>query len=261
MSVVYIYESCSSVATFSTQKTQVIQSEKVSFTEYPNIIFKDFSGICWRYLGEFQDGYIVPPDVFYITYSGNFFEKDQSLPEIYYPDCESCLLTQVSACTETYFIAEKCDNGENIVVKVCNVGPTLGTIKLTPNVGNVCGITNPYGDDFCVTLKSITTEQQTEYVISTPGWETYNCIDCPIYKVYSVTSFEGLTQNLMVNTPITQSTIENGTIVNLNVDKNCFLINSYEGIKINFQYNENITPTVNEIFTTSGGCLNNFYTI
>jgi len=257
--MVYIYQSCLPVATFSTKKTQVIQSEKVSITYYPGIIFKDLNNICWTYLGEFEDSYIPPPDVFNMTYQGNFFEKDKLLNPIYYPSCDYCVLTQVSACTEIYFVGERCDDNTDVIVMACNVGPTVGSLKLTPVIGDVCGVMNPDGDDFCVTIKSQISDVTTEYNVSTPAWNTYDCDSCPIYKVYSVNAINGIEENLKVSAPKTSPTLLSGTSVNLNIDTNCYVINSYDGIKVNYLYNSEINPTINQIFTTSADCAINYY--
>jgi len=258
--MVYIYESCLPVATFATQNTQIVQTEQVGIANIPGTIFKDSNNICWTYLGEFDNSYITPTNKFYLTYEGNFFEKERLLPPVYYPDCQTCYLTQVSACTEIYFGAERCDNGESIVVKVCDVGPITGNLKLTPTVGDVCGIINPNGDDFCVTLMSQVSAMDTEYGVITPAWNTYDCNSCPIYRVYSVNSIDGLIEDMVVNDSISSEILEEGKIVNLNVDGNCFIINYYMGIKANYLYNPNTTPTINEVFDTTQSCVSKFYT-
>jgi len=258
--MVYIYQSCLPVATFSNKKTQVIQSEKVSITYYPGLIFKDFNNICWTYLGEFENSYIPPQDVFSLTYQGNFFEKDTLLNPIYYPTCDYCILTQVSACTEVYFVGERCDDKTDVIVKACNVGPVEGNLKLTPTIGDVCGVINPDGnDDFCVTIKSQISNVTTNYGIVTPAWKSYDCDSCPIYKVYSVSAINGVEENLKVSSTKTSDTLLSGTSINLNVDANCYKINSYDGIKVNYLYNSEINPTINQVFATSADCAINYY--
>jgi hypothetical protein len=259
MSVVYIYQSCLPVATFSTKKTQVIQSEKVSITYYPGLTFKDLNNICWTYLGEYENSYIPPQEVFSLTYQGNFFEKNTLLSQIYYPTCDYCVVTQVSACTEVYFVGERCDDNTDVIVMACNVGPTEGNLKLTPTIGDVCGIINPDGDDFCVTIKSQVSDVTTDYNVGTPAWNSYDCDSCPIYKVYSVSEINGLPGTFKVSAPKTSETLLTGTSVNLNVNPNCYIINSYDGIKVNYLYNSDVNPTINQVFATSADCAINYY--
>jgi len=257
--MVYIYQSCSPLATFSTKVTQVIQTERVSITDYPGLIFKDKTGICWTYLDRYEDNYIPPSNVFNVTHQGNIFENDSMLNQIYYHDCDSCFLTQVSGCTEIYFSAERCDDKTNVVVKECNVGPTVGTLKLTHNVGDVCGVMNPNGDDFCVTLNTQIYNVDTEYEIITPAWKYYDCDSCPTHKTYSVNSIDNLVQDFKVFAPTTSDTLLTGTSVNLNVSDLCYLVSSYDGIKINYLYNSDTDPTINQVFTTSADCMINYY--
>ena len=53
--------------------------------------------------------------------------------------------------------------------------------------------------------------------------------------------------------------ILSGTSVNLNVNPNCYIINSYDGIKVNYLYNSEVNPTINQVFVTSADCAINFY--
>ena len=256
MSKVYIYESCSPLATFASKNSQVIQSEKVEFTNLPNTIFKDGDGNCWNYFGEYDNGYISLDNVFPINYSGNYFTN---VVDIVYPDCNSCLLTRTSPCVITYFSATRCDSGTTEYVKVCNVGPISGPTKLLPTVQQVVGIKNPSGDDFCVTLNSVISEVDTDYEIATPAWETYDCDTCPIYKTYIGDSCDGSVIGLKIYAPATSTTLSATTSVSLVTNNTCYVITSYEGIEVEYNYESGVTPTVWQTFLNCNNCLIDYY--
>jgi hypothetical protein len=256
MSVVYIYQSCSPVASYTTYNTQIIQTSKLDFTNLPNTFFKDSVGNCWNYLGESNDSYIPPTDVLSINYNGNYFTN---VIDIVYPTCESCQLTNVSPCAVIVFNATTCDSGDTVYVKVCNVEPISGTLKLMPTVQQVVGVNNPNGDDFCVTLNSIVTSTiETEYEINTPAWNDYTCTTCPLYKKYIVDACDGSVSGLTVYGS-TASTLDISSVVNLDIDNICYTIISYEGIVSEYNYTEGITPTITQIFDTCDNCLINYY--
>jgi len=258
--MVHIFESCIPIKTFSTQTTFLIQTEPVSITDLPGTIFKDNFGNCWIYNGVNSNNYIPPPDKFYITYQGNFFEKNGDLSKIFYSDCDNCVLTNVTACTINYFYGRRCDNSDLVLVKYCNVGPIYSPIQIKIEVGMTVGIKNPIGNDFCVTIETEVNDGITPYEISTPAWKNYDCFNCPLYKLYKVSSLDGLTNDKSVYTDINQDTLEVDTIVNLNNDINCYRITSYDGVVLNFVYNSS-TDSIKDKFVSSGECFNNAYKI
>lgn len=257
--MVYIYQSCSPITTFSSKLTQVIQTEKVSISYYPGLIFKDNNNICWTYLGEYENSYIAPSDVYYTTYQGNFFETNAQLIPIYYPDCDSCVLTQVNNYEPIYFLSEKCDDKTEVIVKTWKVVTNSNVLKLTYNVGEVCGILNPSGDDFCVILKNQIENVDSEYIIITPSWNYYDCQTCPSQKNYTVNSLDNLVMNYKVYSPVTSETIMNGTSIRLNTSELCYITDSYNGVKINYLYDSKTDPTINQTFTSSADCMINYY--
>jgi hypothetical protein len=86
-SYVYVYESCSNISP-NAYKTQIVQTIKSPITSTIGECFKDASGNCWTYNGQFDSSYIVPPTFIPITYTGDYFI---SALTITYVDCESCL--------------------------------------------------------------------------------------------------------------------------------------------------------------------------
>jgi len=259
MSERYVYESCSIVVTNSVNKTQVIQTEKCFSTDLVGSIFKDSNGNCWVYMGEYDDSYIPPTTVFPINYSGDFFQAQNGLPRIYYPSCETCQLTTVSGCSITYFNATRCDNGLSVVVKVCNVGPVSGPTKLMPSIGQVHGILNPSGDDFCVTLTSFNNQNNTDYEIVTSAWQNYTCNTCPIFREYLVNSCDGLVQNLKVFAPLSFQYVDYFKGVNIYQDNTCYIVQEYLGIESQPNYQEGITPTIIQVFSNCEDCELNYY--
>jgi len=259
MSKVYVYESCEPLVKITNKLTQVVQTERLRFTSIPNTIFKDSNGKCWNYIGEFGSDYIPNPDIFTVNYNGNYFEKNQTLQSSIFPTYDDCLTITLSACSLTFFNATRCDSGTTVNVKVCDVGPVNGSVKLLPTVGQVCGIYNPNGDDFCVTLNSKISEVDTDYEIITPGWENYDCNSCPNFKTYIVnncnTSISGITIYDFVNS----DTLSASTAVTTYIDNSCYNIVSYEGISIVCGYNSSNTPVISQTFNDCEKCTLNFY--
>lgn len=247
----YIYESCSSLSSNSTKKTRVIQTTKLDFTNLPETIFKDESGNCWRYVGTSDNSYFPSDDVFFINFSGNYFTNSVN---IVYPSCDDCNLNIVSSCTITYFSATKCDDSTIVNVKVCNVGPSVGITKLLPTVGQVCGIKNPSGDDFCVTLNTVITDVETSYEIITPAWKDYSCDTCPKYKVYKVNSCDGFITDYYIYDNYNSTTIEPLTVVSIDTDDNCYIISSYEGIQVEYKYELNVSPKIIKTYSSCNSC-------
>jgi len=268
MEQVYIYESCIPVATLAIKKTLVIQTEKIDIFDVPGTIFKDSNNNCWTYNGNFNSNYIPDEVYFVINFSGNYFTN---IVNIKYPSCDSCVVTKTSDCSLIYFSSTRCDNGENVIVKCCDVSPITGTLKLTPTVGQIHGISNPNGDDFCVKLDYILLRGETDYEIETPAWINYTCDICPIYKKYTVDSCDGLIENLSVFASTTATTLDVGTVVRIDTDDNCYVITSYDGIKSEYlitqpttiiptdSFGFNKQPKIIYNFTNCNDCINSFY--
>jgi hypothetical protein len=257
---VYVYESCFPLAIKTTYKTQIIQTQKVSFTNVEGTIFKDSSLNCWTYLGRFDSDYIAPPEVNPISYEGDYFTGVQSTT---YPTCEDCKTVVTPPCTLIYFNATRCDNGQNVVVSSCDFGSGtalnsggffLGNLNLTPYVGQTHSISVPNGDDFCVTLTSITTSAPNSYSIATPAWSNYTCSTCPIYKTYYVNACDGSAQNVLIYAPSNSATLSVGTAVTVDINATCYTIVSYEGIQTEANLLPGITPQFSQSFATCQEC-------
>jgi len=91
----------------SLSNTQIIQTERVSFTNVAGIIFKDNSGNCWTYQGRFESDYIAPQTVISVTYQGNYFIGVSS---IVYQTCQDCI-TVTSSVTSVIGYMEPCIGG------------------------------------------------------------------------------------------------------------------------------------------------------
>jgi len=239
------------LATNSTKKTQIIQTTKLDFTNLPNTFFKDEQGNCWNYLGVTNDTFSFDQNVSITTVSGNYFTN---VVDIVYPSCDDCNLNSVSSCTFTYFSATKCDDSTSINVKVCNVGPVVGITKLLPTVGQICGIKNPSGDDFCVTLNSQISQTDTIYEIITPAWKDYTCETCPKYKKYKVDSCDGFITDHFIYDDYDAPQLQEFTIVSVNIDNICYIIKSYEGIEVEFNFDIYTTPKIVSTYETCNSC-------
>jgi hypothetical protein len=87
---VYVYESCGPLGQ-QLINTQVIQTVKVGPNVPVNNTFQDNQGRCWKYIGQFQTGYIAPPTVLSITFTGNYMGGTlfQAVPV--FNTCNDCL--------------------------------------------------------------------------------------------------------------------------------------------------------------------------
>jgi len=261
---VYVYESCFPLTTYTTNKTQIIQTQKVSFTNAEGTIFKDLVGNCWTYQGRYASDYIAPPTVETLNYSGNYFSGVQDTT---YPTCQDCQTIVVPPCKLIYFNATRCDNGQSVVVAACDLGEgtasnsggfDLGTLTLTPYVGQTHSVAVPGGDDFCVTLTSSSSSVSNSYYIATPGWSQYTCTTCPIYKTYYVNACDGSAQNVLVYAPSGSQTLTPGSVISVDVNSTCYSVVSYEGIKTESLVLPGITPQLAQSFVTCQECFDTF---
>ena len=88
---VYVYESCVNISP-NVKKTQVVQTTKSPITSIVGQCFRDSSGNCWKYNGQFVSGYIVPSTFMPMSYLGNYFA---SSPTITYSNCSTCAIVPV----------------------------------------------------------------------------------------------------------------------------------------------------------------------
>jgi len=251
---VYVFQSCSPI-TPNVVNTQVIQTQNTTFTNSIGVIFKDTSNNCWTYLGRFDSNYIAPPTVVAVTYSGNYFATASSNT---YPTCQDCQTIVIPTCTLNYFNATRCDNGQNVVVSACDLG-TSSVVKLDYRVGETHSISVPNGDDFCVTLTSVTTAVPNPYTIETPPWAgPYTCSTCPIYKTYYVNACDGSAQNVLVYASPNSQTLTPGSVISVDTSTTCYSVVSYEGIKTEANVLPGITPQLSQSFVTCQECFDAF---
>jgi hypothetical protein len=247
---VYVFQSCSPI-TPNVVNTQVIQTQNTTFTNSIGVIFKDTSNNCWTYLGRFESNYIAPPTVVSVTYSGNYFATASSNT---YPTCQDCQTIVIPTCVLIYFNATRCDNQQNVVVSACDLG-TSPVVKLNYVVGETHSVSVPNGDDFCVTLTSVTTAVPNPYTIGTPSWGgPYTCSTCPIYKTYYVNACDGTSQNVLVYAPVTSTTLSTGDVITVDINTTCYTVVSYEGIQTEIYIIPGITPQLAQSFTSCGQC-------
>lgn len=216
--------------------------------------FKDTGGNCWYYEGKVvANTYIAPPGFFTQTYNGDFFMNAPTLP---YQSCGECETVIVPAgCTEIFFEATKCDGTGTVIVSTCDLGPCqvlpgLGEFCVTPQVGDIVGVNNPNGDDFCVTLQSVVSSQPS-LAIQTPAYAGLeNCDVCPLFRVYTVNSCDNSIVGLTIyDSPLnTQLSINQGVLVQNQFG--CFRITAYLGIQIVYPFPA-LAPTV---ITDFAGC-------
>jgi len=253
----YIFTSCSPIG-LNVLRTVIVQTLPPTNNYVVGSYFKDSSGNCWLYDGKVQAGtYLAPPGFFTQNYSGDFFVAAQPLPYTTCGECETVIVPL--GCTSIYFSATKCDGSGTLVVSACDLGPCqvlpgLGEFCLTPKVGDIVGVSNPSGDDFCVTLDSVVTAQSS-LSIQTPAYAALqNCSQCPIYRVYTVNSCDDSIVGLTVyDSPTsTQLSINQGVLVQNQFG--CFKITSYQGIKVVYPFPA-LAPTILPTLVSCEECL------
>jgi hypothetical protein len=273
---VYVYQSCSPIFP-NVLNTQVIQTQVVSFANQPGAIFKDLLGYCWTYVGRFDSTYIAPPSVITVTYEGNSFDGSSSLT---YPDCTSCEIPVTLGSTYNYFNATRCDNGATIVVKSLYTEPSttfiseptsfqinlnifdLGnlptsfgsTFNIDNNVrvGDIVTVSDPTGD-FCCTIVSVASSQNTNYIVYRPISTISSCSTCPTYKTYLANACDGTEQNVTILDLSSSPTLTVGAVVSTTNTSNCYTIISYNGIVTDLYASNSFTNFVSQTFPV-GDC-------
>jgi hypothetical protein len=117
-------------------------------------------------------------------------------------------------------------------------------------------VINPSGDDFCVTLTSVTTAQPQAYVIGTAAYTSYTCLTCPIYKVYYANACDGSVQNILIYASSTSTTLNVGQAVTIDTSSICYTIVSYEGVLIEQNVIQGITPQIQTNYVDCPECIN-----
>jgi hypothetical protein len=269
---VYVYQSCSPISP-NLVPTQVIQSQKVSFVSQIGIVFKDLNNNCWSYIGRFDSNYIAPINVNAVTFNGNFFN---GAPSLTYPDCPTCQTQPIDLCTTyQYFTAQRCDNGANIVVKSCYTEPiplTFNTFELgiagsftqlldlNVKVGEFAIVSDPSGD-FCVSILSTASQQNTPYVASTLAFSPIsNCSSCPVYRTYTANSCDGTQQNITILDLASAPQLPIGTVVSVGISTTCYVITSYVGLIANTFASPIISNFVTASFDGCQACIDAFNT-
>jgi len=252
----YVFTSCSPIS-LNVLRTALVQILPPTNEYVIGSFFKDSFGNCWKYEGKFTAGtYIAPPGFFSETYSGDYFINAPVFP---YQSCSECETVQVPlTCPQIFFEGIKCDGTGTVIVSACDLGPCqqipgLGEFCVTPEVGDIVGINNPNGDDFCVTLNSIVGNQPS-LQIQTPAYaDLQNCNQCPIYRVYTVNSCDDTIVGLTIydSTANAQLSINQGVLVQNQFG--CFKITSYLGIQVVFPLPA-LAPFIITSFESCGEC-------
>lgn len=269
---VYVYQSCSVISP-NVVPTQVIQTQQLSFVPEVGITFKDSKNNCWYYIGRFDSTYIAPPTVSALTYEGNFFD---GVPTITYPDCLTCESQPIDLCqTYQYYNATRCDNGQNIVVKSCYIEPTPITfntfefgvagsstqlLDFNIKVGDFAIVSDPAGD-FCVSIKSVTTQQITPFIASSLAFTPISsCSSCPVYRTYTANSCDGTEQNITLYGLSTSPQLSIGTVVSIVPNTTCYVITGYSGLLQNVWASPTLSNFISSTFTDCPTCIASFNT-
>jgi hypothetical protein len=269
---VYVYESCSPIGILASKKTQVIQTQSVSFPITVNQVFKDSMGNCWKYLGQFETSYIPPITVDSVNYNGNYFSTAINYA---YNSCTECqTVVPLDPCTNyLYYNLQRCDNGDIIQGKACDLGSspltinffelgvfgsTTSSVNFNPTVGTTLVVysydtNNNITDKFCATITSTSNTVTTSNILQVPLiGTTYNCNTCALYYKYQVTDCtNGGTFDLYQH--YTQTQLNVGQVIGVNENTNCYTVTSQLGLVYEqylgalliggtvFTYNQNYT--------------------
>ena len=250
---VYVYESCTVVPSKLPRKSQVIQTQPVTFVGTEGRTFKNSDGICWKYVGQFNTNYIAPLGIDSLTYEGNYFVDAINYV---YQNCDECLaVTVVDPCSNyIYYTAQRCDNSEIINAKACDIvieipinffelgiaGTQTSSTSLAPTVGQVVTVTsfdtnNTITDQFCATITSIISEVTTSNIAGAIlfGGTTYTCDTCPLYNRYTIStcnSDDAQVTNFPLYVPYTVDLLNIGDVISVNENANCFTVVTFEGL-------------------------------
>ena len=250
---VYVYESCTVVPSKIPRKTQVIQTQPVTFVGTEGRTFKNSDGICWKYVGQFNTNYIAPLGIDSLTYEGNYFVDAINYV---YQNCDECLTIPVlDPCSNyIYYTAQRCDNSEIINAKACDIvieipinffelgiaGTQTSSTSLAPTVGQVVTVTsydtnNTITDQFCATITSIISKVTTSNIAGGTlfGGSTYTCNTCPLYNRYTIStcnSDDAQVTNFPLYVPYTVDLLNIGDVISVNENANCFTVVTFEGL-------------------------------
>ena len=250
---VYVYESCTVVPSKIPRKTQVIQTQPVTFVGTEGRTFKSSDGVCWKYVGQFNTNYIAPLGIDSFTYEGNYFVDAINYV---YQNCDECLaVTVVDPCVDyVYYTAQRCDNSEVINAKACDIviditvnffelgigGTQTSSTSLAPTVGQVVTVTsydtnNTITDQFCATILSIISEVNTSNIAGSTlfGGSVYTCDTCPLYNRYTISTCnddDAQVTNFPLYVPYTVDLLNVGDVISVNENANCFTVITVEGL-------------------------------
>jgi len=250
---VYVYESCTVVPSKLPRKSQVIQTQPVTFVGTEGRTFKNSDGICWKYVGQFNTNYIAPLGIDSLTYEGNYFVDAINYV---YQNCDECLaIPVVDPCVDyVYYTAQRCDNSEVINAKACDIvieipinffelgisGTQTSSTSLAPTVGQVVTVTsfdtnNTITDQFCATIISIISEVNTSNIAGSNllGGSVYTCDTCPLYNRYTISTCnndDAQVTNFPLYVPYTVDLLNVGDVISVNENANCFTVITVEGL-------------------------------
>jgi len=250
---VYVYESCTVVPSKLPRKSQVIQTQPVTFVGTEGRTFKNSDGICWKYVGQFNTNYIAPLGIDSLTYEGNYFVDAINYV---YQNCDECLaIPVVDPCVDyVYYTAQRCDNSEVINAKACDIvieipinffelgisGTQTSSTSLAPTVGQVVTVTsydtnNTITDQFCATITSIISEVNTSNIAGSTlfGGSVYTCDTCPLYNRYTISTCnndDAQVTNFPLYVPYTVDLLNVGDVISVNENANCFTVITVEGL-------------------------------
>ena len=174
-------------------------------------------------------------------------------------------------CNLIYFNATRCDNQEQVVVAACDLGPCQpitfgggffglpggigGELCLTPKVGQYHTITNPDGDDYCVSLDSVAQATTNYQLIQTPAYSTFGACGCSLYRVYTAESCDGSVVNKTVYASPTSTLLTTGQGILIDTSGLCYKIVSYIGIKGVYPFVPGIAPLIVGTFDDCPTCI------
>jgi hypothetical protein len=109
------------------------------------------------------------------------------------------------------------------------------------------------GDEFCAVLDSIVSSQASTLFVGTPAYAGFSFCSCPLYRVYTANSCDGLNAGTAIFDLISNPIIPNGKVVG--TDIKCYTIENYVGIKNVYPFIPGTSPLINTIpFDTCPEC-------
>jgi len=159
----------------------VIQTQQVSFTVVVGQSFKDDQGNCWVYNGKFDVNYIAPPEMYPITYQGDYFANAVSTVYTSCDDCLTLVTTPQQTVTSAGGYMQPCVGGtidDNMGAYVNLDSPVTVDTEIVVNVYF------QYGNSYVPCSNTLSNNNSTSFYITILAGEANGSVDACTFGQY-----------------------------------------------------------------------------